>query len=421
MAIRGRLSGLLRHPDFLKLWAGQSVSLVGSQVTRLALPFTAILSLHATAAQMGILGAVQLAPFLLLGLFVGVWVDRLRRRPILIAADIGRALLLLVIPVMALTQTLRIEYLYIVGFLLGTLELLFDVAYMSFLPSLIQREQLVDGNSMLQMSDSVAQVAGPGLGGALVQLLTAPLAILVDALSFLASALSIVAIRVREEPVQKVERRNAWGEIREGLQVVIGNPLLRAIGGCTATLNLFANALFTVYMLYCTGSLGMKPAVIGAIFAVGGLSTIAGTLLAGPAATRFGVGPMLIASPFLIGLASFFIPLAGGPPLLAVVLLVGAQVLFGIGRPIFDINQLSLRQAITPARLQGRVNASMLFIIWGVIPIGSLLGGVLGTTIGIRQTLAVGAVGMSLAFIWVLFSPIRGLRRQPAGVTQEVA
>ena len=421
MAIRGRLSGLLRHPDFLKLWAGQSVSLVGSQVTRLALPFTAILSLHATAAQMGILGAVQLAPFLLLGLFVGVWVDRLRRRPILIAADIGRALLLLVIPLMALTQTLRIEYLYIVGFLLGTLELLFDVAYMSFLPSLIQREQLVHGNSMLQMSDSVAQVAGPGLGGALVQLLTAPLAILVDALSFLASAISIVAIRVREEPVQKVERRNAWGEIREGLQVVIGNPLLRAIGGCTATLNLFANALFTVYMLYCTGSLGLKPAVIGAIFAIGGLSTIAGTLLAGPAATRFGVGPMLIASPFLIGLASFLIPLAGGPPLLAVVLLVGAQVLFGIGRPIFDINQLSLRQAITPGRLQGRVNASMLFIMWGVIPIGSLLGGLLGSTIGIRQTLAVGAVGMSLAFIWVLFSPIRGLRRQPAGVTQEVA
>jgi predicted MFS family arabinose efflux permease len=236
-----------------------------------------------------------------------------------------------------------------------------------------------------------------------------------------ASAISIVAIGAREDAIQKVERRNAWGEMREGLQLVIGNPLLRAIGGCTATLNLSANALFTVYMLYCVGTLGLKPAVIGAIFAIGGLSTVAGTLLAGPAAARFGVGPMLIASPFLIGLASFLIPLAGGPPVVAIVLLVAAQVLFGIGRPIFDINQLSLRQAITPGRLQGRVNASMLFIMWGVIPIGSLLGGLLGTTIGIRQTLAVGAVGMSLAFIWVLFSPIRGLRRQPTGVTQEVA
>ena len=421
MAIGGRLSGLLRHPDFLKLWTGQSVSLFGSQVTRLALPFTAILSLHATPAQMGILGAVQLAPFLLLGLFVGVWVDRLPRRPILIAADIGRALLLSAIPLMALTHTLRIEYLFVVGFLLGTLELFFDVAYMSFLPSLIEREQLVDGNSMLQMSDSVAQVAGPGLGGGLVQVLTAPLAILVDALTFLASAISIVAIGAREEAVQTDERRNVWSEVREGLKLVIGNPLLRAIGGCTATLNLSANALFTVYMLYCTGPLGLKPAVIGAMFAIGGLSTVAGTLLASRAAGRFGVGPMLIASPFVIGLASLLIPLAGGPPLVAVLLLIAAQVLFGIGRPIFDINQLSLRQAITPARLQGRVNASMLFIMWGVIPIGSLLGGLLGTTIGLRQTLAVGAVGMSLAFIWVLFSPIRGLRRQPHDVAHEAA
>jgi MFS family permease len=421
MTVGRALSTLLRHPDFLKLWAGQSISLFGSQVTRLALPLTAILSLQANAAELGILGAVQLAPFLLLGLFVGVWVDRMRRRPILIAADVGRAVLLCAIPLMALTQTLRIEYLYVVGFLLGTLELFFDVAYMSFLPSLIEREQLVEGNSRLQMSDSIAQVAGPGLGGALVQALTAPIAILVDALSFVVSALSIVAIRSREGAVASSEHRNAWHEMREGLRLVVGNPLLRAIGGCTATLNLSANALFTVYMLYCIGSLRLTPAVIGAIFAVGGLSTVAGTLLAGPVAARFGVGPMLIASPFLIGLASLLIPLAGGPPLVAVLLLVGAQVLFGIGRPIFDINQLSLRQAITPGRLQGRVNASMLFIIWGVIPIGSLLGGLLGSTIGVRQTLAVGAVGMSLAFLWVLFSPIRGLRRQPAGIAEEAA
>ena len=421
MVTTGRLSGLLRHPDFLKLWTGQSVSLLGSQVTRLAMPFTAVLTLHATPAQMGILGAVQLAPFLLLGLFVGVWVDRLHRRPILIAADIGRALLLSAIPLMALTHTLRIEYMYLVGFLLGTLELFFDVAYMSFLPSLIEREQLVDGNSALQMSDSIAQVAGPGLGGALVQILTAPLAILIDALSFLASAISIVAIGAREEAVQMDERRSVWRELREGLKMVIGNPLLRAIGGCTATLNLSANALFTVYILYCTGTLGLSPAVIGAVFAVGGLSTVAGTLLASRAAARFGVGPMLIASPFVIGLASLFIPLAGGPRLAAILLLLAAQILFGIGRPIFDINQLSLRQAITPARLQGRVNASMLFIIWGVIPIGSLLGGLLGTTIGLRPTLTVGAIGMSLAFIWVLLSPIRGLRRQPLGVNQDAA
>src|SRR3979411_282716 len=203
MRIRGRLSGLLGHSDLLRTWAGQSGSRVGPQVTRPALPFTAILTLHATAAQMGILGAVQLAPFLFLGLFVGVWVDRLRRRPILIAADIGRALLLLAVPLLAITHNLRIEYLFAIGFLLGTLELFFDVAYMSFLPSLIAREQLFDGNSMLQMSDSIAQVAGPGIGGALVQLLTAPVAIVVDALSFVGSAISIIAIGAREEPIKK--------------------------------------------------------------------------------------------------------------------------------------------------------------------------------------------------------------------------
>ncbi len=421
MNLRSRLTGLWRHPDFLKLWAGQSISLFGSQVTRLALPLTAILTLRATPAQMGILGAVQLAPFLFLGLYAGVWVDRLRRRPILIAADVGRAALLVSVPLMALTGTLRMELLYLVGFSLGTFELFFDVAYMSFVPSLVPREDLIQGNSMLQMSDSFAQVSGPGVGGALVQLLTAPFAILLDALSFLVSAGSIALIRRPERQPERDRRRGAWAEMLEGLRLVLKNPVLRGIAGCTATLNLFANALMTVYMLYATTALGMTPAVIGAVFALGGASTVVGTVLAGPVARRFGVGPMLIAAPALIGMASFLIPLASGPRWLAVVLLVGAQVLFGIGRPVFDINQLSLRQAITTERTQGRVNASMLFIVWGVIPFGSLMGGALGTMIGLRQTLLVGAIGMSLAFIWVLFSPVRRLRRHPADHLEQAA
>jgi predicted MFS family arabinose efflux permease len=415
------LAGLRHNRDFLKLWAGQSVSLIGSQITRLALPLAAVLTLHANAAQMGLLGAAQLAPFLVLGLVAGVWVDRLRRRPILIAADVGRAALLAMIPILALSRTLRIEHLYAIGFLFGTLELFFEVAYQSFLPSIVQRDQLTQGNSMLQLSDSTAQVAGPGVAGALVQLLTAPVAIIVDALSFVVSAITLVLIRT-PEPARSVDQHpGVWAELREGLKLVVGHPWLRAIAGCTATLNFFANLLMTVYILYVTSRLGLTPAVIGAIFAVGGASTILGTMLAGPVARRLGLGPALIAASVVIGLAGLLIPLAGGPGLLAVALLAGTQVLWGLSRPIFDINQLSLRQSMTADRLQGRVNASMLFIVWGVIPFGSLLGGALGSTVGLRPTVAVGAAGMLLAVLWMVFSPIRSLRTQPSDLSEAPA
>jgi predicted MFS family arabinose efflux permease len=414
------LAGLGRNRDFLKLWAGQSVSLVGSQITRLALPLAAVLTLHANAAQMGFLGAALLAPYLLLGLFAGVWVDRLRRRPILIAADVGRAVLLATIPVLAVSGALRIEHLYAIGFLFGTLELFFEVAYQSFVPRIVERDQLTQGNSMLELSDSAAQVAGPGLAGMLVQLLTAPVAIIVDAASFVVSAVTLVLIRTPEAPHQADRPLNVWAELREGLVLVVGHPWLRAIAGCTATLNFSANLLMTVYILYVTSQLGLKPAVIGAIFAVGGASTILGTMLAGPASRRLGVGPALLAASLVIGVAGLLIPLAGGPGLLAIALLIGTQVLWGLSRPVFDINQLSLRQAMTADRFQGRVNASMLFIVWGVIPFGSLLGGALGSTIGLRGTIAVGAVGMLLAVLWMIFSPIRDLRTLPR-VSEEAA
>ena len=415
------LAGLGRNRSFMTLWAGQSVSLFGSQITRLALPLAAVLTLHANAAQMGFLGAALLAPYLILGLFAGVWVDRLRRRPILIAADVGRAALLVMIPVLAVAGALRIEHLYVIGFLFGTLELFFEVAYQSFVPQIVERDQLTQGNSLLKLSDSTAQVAGPGLGGALVQVLTAPVAIVVDAASFVVSAVTLVLIRTPEAPNNSVHASNVWAELREGLSLVMGHPWLRAIAGCTATLNFFANLLMTVYILYATRQLGMTPAVIGLVFAAGGASTIVGTLLAGPAARRLGVGPALMGASLVIGIASLLIPLAGGPGLLAVALLIGTQVLWGLSRPVFDINQLSLRQAMTADRLQGRVNASMLFIVWGVIPFGSLLGGALGSTVGLRETIAVGAVGMLLAVVWMILSPIRDLRRLPEVTDQAAA
>ena len=238
--MRFRLTGLWRHPDFVKLWTGQTISLIGSQVTFLALPLTAVLVLNATPAQMGFLTAAGAIPSLLVGLFAGVWVDRHRRRPILIAADLGRAALLLLIPVAALLGVLRIEYLYIVAFLVGTLGLFFEVAHHSFLPSLVGREQLVEGNSKLEISDSVAEIVGPGLAGGLVQLVTAPIAIAVDAISFLISALFLGLIRTPEPaPKPPDEQQNIFGEVVEGLALVSGNALLRAIAGGMSTVHLF--------------------------------------------------------------------------------------------------------------------------------------------------------------------------------------
>jgi MFS family permease len=412
------LSGLWRHPDFVKLWAGHTISRFGSEISQLAIPLTAALVLNASAFQMGLLGTFEFAPFLLLSLFAGVWVDRLRRKPILIVADIGRALLLGSIPLAAVLGVLRIEQLYVVGFCTGILTVLFDVADQSYLPALVSRGHLVEGNSKLEMSRSVAQIAGPGVGGALVQLVSAPIAILVDAVSFLASAVCLVTIRAREAaPVRHAHGGGSiWAELREGLVVVLGNPLLRSIAGCTATTNLFGNGMMAVYVLYATRELGIGPALLGIILAAGGPGALLGALLAGRMANRFGLGATIIGASLVGGLANLLVPLASGPELAIAALLLLASFVGGISNPVYNINQVSLRQAITPDRLQGRMNASVRFIVWGTIPIGALIGGALGDAIGLRPTLALMAACSVLATLWILFSPVRRLKEQPVPV-----
>jgi MFS family permease len=409
-------TGLWQHADFLRLWSGQTVSQFGSQVTQLALPLTAAITLQATALQMGILGAAEFAPFLLFGLFAGVWADRRPRRRILVAADLGRALLLGLIPLAALFDVLRIELLYAVGFLAGILTVFFDVAYQSYLPLLVERAQLVEGNTKLEVSRSVAQVAGPGLGGALVQLLTAPVAIAVDALSFLASAAFLATIRRAEPHPRGGPRPGVWSDIGAGVGVVFGNPLLRAIAGCTATSNLFSNVGMAVYVLYVTRELGVTPSLLGVVFAVGSGGALVGALLAGRIARRFGLGSTIVGSALLFPLGSLMVVAAGGPPLVVAAILVAGQAAQTFCSPVYNVNQVSLRQAITPDRLQGRMNATMRFVVWGTIPIGSLAGGFLGDAIGLRPTLLVGALGSGLSFLWVLLSPVRALRDQPVPV-----
>lgn len=408
------LNGLWRHPEFLKLWAGETISLLGSQVTLLALPLTAVLTLHADAAQMGYLTAAETLPFLMVGLFAGVWIDRARRRPIMVAADVGRFALLLGVPLLAVTGHLSMAALYPIAFLVGVLTVFFDVAYMAFLPTLVGREQLVEGNSKLEVSRSGAQIAGPGLAGLLIGLVTAPIAIAADAASFLGSALFLLGIRTPEPaPVHQGARRSVRQDIAEGLRVVLGNPLLRSIAGCTGTSNFFGSASQAIVILYLTRDLGIGPALLGLIYATGNVGYLAGALLSGRVPERIGLGPTIMVSALMFGTTAILVPLAGGPRPLVVAVLITWRVIAGAGNPLYNVNQVSLRQRITPDRLLGRMNASTRFLIWGTMPVGSLLGGWLGTALGLRPTLVVAAVGMTLAVLWVWFSPVRGLREQP--------
>jgi MFS family permease len=363
-----------------------------------------------------LLGVIEFAPFILISLPAGVWVDRLRRKPILVVSDLGRALLLASIPVVYWLDALTIWQLYVVGFAVGILTVFFDVSYQSYLPSLVSREQLIEGNSKLEISRSGAQLAGPGLGGGLVEALTAPVAVLVDAISFLASAIFLFRIGKEETTPTRAERRAGPGmkvEVMEGLRYVLGNRYLRWIAASTATFNFFSNVLFAVYLVFAVRVLDLRPGTIGLIFAVANVGTLIGALTANRLSRRFGVGPTII-----IGAAGSMslILLAAAPESNPIPFLITAQAIAFMGIPIYNITQVSFRQAITPERLQGRMNSVMRFVVWGVIPLGALLGGALATWFSPRFAIWVGAIGMSLAILPVLLSPVRTLREMPEPV-----
>jgi MFS family permease len=401
---------LWEHADFLKLWTAQTISVFGDRFSELAIPLIAVLTLGATPGQMGILTAVTRAPFLLIGLFAGVWVDRLPRRPVLITGDVGRAVVLLSIPLAAVLGSLSMLHLYAVGLLVGVLTVFFDVAYQAYLPALVHRGQLVEGNTKLEATRSLAGLAGPSIAGVVIQLVSAPLAIVLDAISFVASGGLISLIRRRESSAERPVRGPVLAEVREGLSVVLGNPLLRSIAGCTGTFNFFNSALFALYILFATRELKLGPAQIGVISSIGGVAGLIGSLMAGRVANRLGVGRSIVCASLLYGLAQ--VPVAVATAGTAWLLILSAMIGY-FANPIYNINQVSLRQAITPHRLQGRMNATMRFLVWGTMPLGGLLGGVLGASLGLRAAIAVAAAGGLLAFPWVALSPVRTLRAIP--------
>ena len=399
--------GLWRHPDFLRLWSAQTVSQFGSQVSQLALPLAAILVLDASAFEVALLGTVEFLPFLLFALPAGVWVDRLRRKPILVLGDLGRAVALASVPLDYAFDALTIWQLYAVGFLVGVCTVFFDVAYQSYLPSLVDRSQLVDGNSKLEVSRSGAALAGPGLAGALIGAVTAPYAILLDAVSFLASAGLVLRIRRAEplpEPTAKPSMRR---ELVEGLRYLLGHRFWRPLAVTVALSNFFNTLAFSIFLVYAVRQLDLSAALIGLVLGVGNVGWLLGAVAANRLSARLGVGLTLVGSAMVFGPALLLVPAA--PQSQPIPFIVVALILASFAGIVFNVTGLSFQQAVTPDRLLGRLNATRRFIVWGVIPLGSLAGGALASLIGLRPTLWVGAIGDSLSFLPLLFSPVRSI------------
>jgi MFS family permease len=410
--------GLWRHPDFVKLWSAETVSQFGTQVSLLAIPTVAALILHVSPFEFSLLGTIEFLPFLLFSLPAGVWVDRLRRRPILITGDLGRAISLASIPIAYELGMLSIWQLYVVGFVNGILTVFFDVAYQSYLPSLVDRDALVEGNSKLEVSRSAAQILGPGLAGGLIGLVRAPLAIVADSLSFVGSAFFVWRIRRSEtQPVRAEAAPGSRGpgmraEIGDGLRYVLGHPYLRMIAGATGSSNLFSNIMMALYVYYAYNTLGLNPAALGLIFGIGSIGPLVGALTANRIAAAIGVGPAILGAIALSFPGNLLVPLA--PREAPYAFLIVSAVLGGFSALVYNINQVSFRQAITPERMQGRMNATMRFIVWGTIPIGSVLGGLIASTpIGVTGAMWIGALGQVIPPLFILLSPVRSLHRMP--------
>ena len=404
---------LWRDGEFLKLWGGQSISEFGSQISQLALPTVAILLLGATPFQVGLLTALEFLAFPTLGLVAGVYADRLRRRPIMIACDVARMVALASVPISFAFHALAMPQLYVVALVTGVATVFFDVSYQSYLPALIPRTDLVEGNTKLQVSGSVAQMAGPAVAGFLIQLVGPARAVAADAASFLVSVLSLAWIRRPEpapEPASESGRQGFWSEMGEGIRFVFGHPTIWKIAGSTSTFNLGSNIFFAVYLIFAYRVLHLSPGLIGLIFGAGAIGGLLGALSASWIARRFGLGPTLFVTIIGGGVGLALVPVAQLG--FAVPLLVAAFVIGSFLGPVYNINQVSLRQAITPDRVQGRMNATVRTLIWGTIPIGALIGGTIGSVYGLLPAMYAGIAVSTMAGLWILLGPIR-LRVQP--------
>ena len=406
---------LLRGTTFRRYWSAQTVSLFGDQVTLLAIPLLAVLTVGAGPAEMGYLTAAALLPNLLFSLFAGAWVDRhAHKRRVMIAADLGRALLLGTVPVLAWTGVLGLTHLYLLSFLVGTLAVFFEVAHSSFFVSLVERPDYVDANSLTNGSRALSYVAGPSVGGVLVQTLTAPVALLVDVLSYLASAFFLARIRPVERPVERTQKMSG------GLRFVARSPVLRSLLLGTTTLNLFNYVFAALFVLYVTTELGVTPGTLGFVIGAGAVGGLTGAVVTGWLARRYGIGPTLLAGFVVFPAPLILVPLAQGaaePVVLA--LLFVAEFGSALGVMMLDITAGSLSTAATPDSMLALVMGATRTVNYGIRPIGALLGGVLGTALGVRPALWIATIGALGGLLWVAFSPIARMHELPGNAEGE--
>jgi MFS family permease len=404
---------LLREPNFRRFWLGQTVSLIGDQITLIALPLAAVLVLDANAAEMGYLGAAALMPHLLFAMPAGVWIERTAgRRRLMILADLGRAALLGTIPLAYAFDSLSFALLYVVAFGTGTLAVLFDISYSTLFVAVVEREGYIEANSLLHGSRSFSYVAGPSVGGVLVQLLSAPAALLVDAASFLASATFLGGLQAPEPPLERRATR-VRDEIAEGLSFIFRNSILRPTLLGVATLNFFNFAFWALFLLYATKELGIRAGTLGVVLGVGAFGGLVGAVIAGRVGRRIGLGPAFILGMVLFPAPLLLVPAARGPQWLVLGLLFVSEFLSGLGVMILDINSSAFMTALTPDRLRSRSTGAFQFVNYGVRPLGSLAGGALGAAFGLRPALWLSSIAALAGVLWLLPSPIPALRELP--------
>lgn len=407
-------SSLWRHPNFQLLWAGRTIDLFATHVAMLAIPYTAAVVLDASPMQMGLLTALGFAPWLLFGLLAGAVVDRTQRRLVMVIAGLARALLILTIPAAALLDSLTFWHLALVALSIGVLAVFFQTASGAIVPSIVTKDQLIDANAKLNASRSVMTIAGPSAGGFLVQLLTAPIALIVNAVCDVVSALFIVRLRAREPRSQSTDRRRIRSEISDGIRFLLRQPILRALAGESATGNLGASMMLALIVLFATRDLKLSAGEIGAVMALGGAGGVVATLLTGRVAGWLGIGRTLTASCVVAAAGVLLMPAAGGSRLLILAVLAMAYFLYGGSVTTFAILAGSLRQAVTPDRMMGRVLASTGVAITGMSPVGALLGGLLGTVLGVRPTLAIAGALTLAATLWIAGTQVGRLQSLPA-------
>jgi MFS family permease len=403
---------LWRHRDFLLLWVGQGISELGSAVTQLAMPLTAILVLRASTLQVGLLTAATTAAFLIIALPAGVVVDRTAKRKVMLACDIGRMAVIGSVPLAAAFGALTLGQLYGVALTAGVLTVFFDVAYQSYLPVLVRTDQLVDANGKLSAAAALAQVAGPGTSGALVGVLGAGGAMIADAVSYAVSVASLLLIRAPEPRLERLEVRPRFRqELTAGLSFIARDAILRKIVACTGTANLFAGIAYSLLILFMIRVLHVRAAETGLVVALAALGAVAGAVVSGPLSRLIGTARLIWVS--MLGFGAIVLLTPAARPGWSTALCIVGWAGNGFSAELYNVAQVSYRQAICPPEMLGRMNSALRWIVWGTLPFGAVLGGTLGSVLGIRGGLWIAAAGLWAAGLWVFFSPLRTMRDVP--------